>query len=318
MTRSSSPASRTRSVASSCWAREIVVVVTRQPVVARRVDRHPAPAGADLQQVVVGAEVEALADPVELRQLRLLEARVRAREVGARVHHRRIEEGGEEVVAEVVVGADVGAGAGAGVLGDEAAEPVQGAARLGDGGADAAVLVGEAAGGDPDQRDQVVGLPEPVDVALAEPDEPCSGPRQAAGSLIGRWRGARRRSRRRRGRGRPRRPRSGRRGCGVSAARPRCGQPRPSRGEPPRRSLGVGVVAGALQLQAQPTARRSWRRPAATSPGSGRAVPAIRGRLSSRRRSERVASKVLSRGRRRGGATRCGPEALAGLGGAEG
>ncbi len=33
MIRSSSPASRTRSVASSCWALEIVVVVTRQPVV---------------------------------------------------------------------------------------------------------------------------------------------------------------------------------------------------------------------------------------------------------------------------------------------
>ena len=43
------------------------------------------------------------------------------------------------------------------------------AARAGDGAAQA-VEVAQLAGGDPDQRDEVVGLPEPVDVALAEAD----------------------------------------------------------------------------------------------------------------------------------------------------
>jgi hypothetical protein len=120
--------------------------------------------------VGVGTELEALADPVELRQLRLLEARVARRVVGAGVHHRRVEEGREEVVAEVVVGADVGPGAALGVLRDEAADSVEGGARASHGGTQPAVLMGQAAGGDLDQRDQVVGLPEPVDVALAEPD----------------------------------------------------------------------------------------------------------------------------------------------------
>ena len=42
------------------------------------------------------------------------------------------------------------------------------AARPGDGAAQAAG-VAQLASGDADQRDQVVGLPEPVDVGLAEP-----------------------------------------------------------------------------------------------------------------------------------------------------
>ena len=67
------------------------------------------------------------------------------------------------------MGGDVAAGAGAGVLGDEAAQPVQRRRAAGDGAAQA-VEVAQLAGGDPDQRDEVVGLPEPVDVALAEAD----------------------------------------------------------------------------------------------------------------------------------------------------
>ena len=43
-----------------------------------------------------------------------------------------------------------GAGAAAGVLGDEPAQPVQGAARAGDGAAHAVELA-QLAGGDPDQ-----------------------------------------------------------------------------------------------------------------------------------------------------------------------
>ena len=47
--------------------------------------------------------------------------------------------------------------------------PVQEATRAGDGSAQA-VEVAQLAGGDADQGDEVVGLPEPVDVALAEAD----------------------------------------------------------------------------------------------------------------------------------------------------
>ncbi len=77
-TRSSSPASRTRCVASACCAREIVVVVTRQPWSRARVHRQPAPAGADLQQVVArDGALQPLARSVSsFCQLRLLEARV--------------------------------------------------------------------------------------------------------------------------------------------------------------------------------------------------------------------------------------------------
>ena len=46
---------------------------------------------------------------------------------------------------------------------------MQGAARPGDGAAQAVELA-QLAGRDPDQRDQVVGLPEAVDVGLAEAD----------------------------------------------------------------------------------------------------------------------------------------------------
>ena len=63
---------------------------------------------------------------------------------------------------------DVPPGAGEGVLGHEAASPVQQAARPGDGAAQPARLA-QLAGGDADQRDQVVGLPQPVGVGLAKP-----------------------------------------------------------------------------------------------------------------------------------------------------
>ncbi len=72
------------------------------------------------------------------------------------------------------MGGDVAAGAGAGVLGDEAAQLVPEAAGAGDEAADAVELA-QFAGGDADQRDQVVGLPEAVDVALAEPDRAAVG-----------------------------------------------------------------------------------------------------------------------------------------------
>ena len=86
--------------------REIVVEVTRQPR-GGAAWTQAAPAGADLQHVVARAEVELLADRVELGELRLLERRL-ARSKKA---HEYIIVGSsielEEVVAEVVVGGDV-------------------------------------------------------------------------------------------------------------------------------------------------------------------------------------------------------------------
>ena len=73
------------------------------------------------------------------------------------------------------MGGDVPAGAAAGVLGDEVADPVPEAARAGDEPADA-VHLAQLAGSDLDQGDEVVGLPEAVDVGLAEADAAAQRP----------------------------------------------------------------------------------------------------------------------------------------------
>ena len=52
-------------------------------VARRRVHGEPAPPGADLEQMVVGTQLEPAADPLELRRLRLLERRVLALEPSA-------------------------------------------------------------------------------------------------------------------------------------------------------------------------------------------------------------------------------------------
>ncbi len=98
-------------------------------VVAGRVHGEAAPAGADLDDPLVGAQVEHAAEPVELLLGGVLERGVPGREDGRRVHHRGVEEVLEEVVAEVVVGPDVRAVA-ALVLAAEAAHGVGG--RAGD------------------------------------------------------------------------------------------------------------------------------------------------------------------------------------------
>ena len=73
----------------------------------RRVDREAAPAAADLEHVVVGAELQVRADPVELGALRLGERQLRRLEDRARVRHRLVEHQLEQLVAEVVVVGDV-------------------------------------------------------------------------------------------------------------------------------------------------------------------------------------------------------------------
>jgi hypothetical protein len=138
-------------------------------VLAGGVDREATPTRADLQQMVFGAKAQALADARQLCQLRFLEARSPRREVGARIDHPLVEEGGEEVVAEVVVGGDVLLRSRPRVLRDQLATPLQQPALAG-GGAAQAIELAQLAGDDADQRDQVVGLPESSDVGLAKPD----------------------------------------------------------------------------------------------------------------------------------------------------
>ncbi len=74
-------------------------------VLAGGVQRHGAPAAADVQQAVSGLQGEFAADQVELVALGLLQGGAGA-PVGAGVHHRRPQHVAVEVVADVVVVAD--------------------------------------------------------------------------------------------------------------------------------------------------------------------------------------------------------------------
>jgi len=75
-------------------------------VLAGRVDRHRAPAAADVQEPLPGRQGELAADEFELVALGVLESAVRGLPVGAGVHHGRAEDECVEVVADVVVVAD--------------------------------------------------------------------------------------------------------------------------------------------------------------------------------------------------------------------
>ena len=70
-------------------------------------NREAAPAGSDLDQVIVGLELELAADALELGKLRLVERRVLALEDAAGIGHRPAEKEREELIAEVVVRGDV-------------------------------------------------------------------------------------------------------------------------------------------------------------------------------------------------------------------
>ena len=78
------------------------------PVLARRVDRHRAPAAADVEQARARALVQAelAAHQLVLGRLRRGEVHRRLDEPGARVGHRRPEDHAVEVVAHVVVVVD--------------------------------------------------------------------------------------------------------------------------------------------------------------------------------------------------------------------
>ena len=139
-------------------------------VLPRGVDGEAAPAGADLEQVVVGAQLEAAADALELVALRFLERLVLVLKAGARVHHRLgVQEGLEHLVAEVVMGGDVSPCAALGVEQRQHREAVH---RPGDGSETAPRRVEpkHLPGTDAKQGNQILGVPEPVGVALAEAD----------------------------------------------------------------------------------------------------------------------------------------------------
>ena len=95
--------------------------------VARRVEREPAPARADLEDVLAAAQSGPLGHEPVLVALGVGEGLVGGGVDGGRIGHRLVEEQAEQVVREVVVGGDVPAGAGDRVP----AEPVpEGAADL--------------------------------------------------------------------------------------------------------------------------------------------------------------------------------------------
>src|ERR1700678_462356 len=78
-------------------------------------NRKPAPSRADLDQVIVRAQIELAADAIDLGRRRFLERGVGTLEDRARVHQRAIENQLEEIVAEIVMRRDVALAAGFGV-----------------------------------------------------------------------------------------------------------------------------------------------------------------------------------------------------------
>ena len=132
-----------------------------------RVHREPAPAGADLDHVVVRAESEPVAHPLELRDRSLLERHPRAVEDRAGVHHRRVQHQLEQVVAEVVVGRDrlarAAGSARACLRGDQLERPADGRQALAQ-----PVDPGHVARGQADDRDHVGRVPHATEVGLGE------------------------------------------------------------------------------------------------------------------------------------------------------
>ncbi len=101
-------------------------------VVASSKDGQPTPAGPDLQQMIVRAELEPLADGTQLGLLPLFQGGLRVGIDGARILHMAVEKTLIKSVAEIVVGGDVGARPGQGIatppvahLVEREAEPAQ-------------------------------------------------------------------------------------------------------------------------------------------------------------------------------------------------
>ncbi len=78
-------------------------------IVLGGVDCHAAPAGADFQQVIVWAQLQLAADPIQLVELGVVQIVAVRREDCRRVHHAVVQQAREQLVAKIVVGADVAA-----------------------------------------------------------------------------------------------------------------------------------------------------------------------------------------------------------------
>ena len=161
-------------------------------------------------------------------------------EVGARVHHRRVEHQREQLVAEVVVGGDVAAAAPRRVAHERAADALVRLAQRREPLPRAVERAG-VAGGDADHGDDVGRVPQAVDVRLGEPAAAAQqrAPGARRGDVDHRVRRARCRAR---GGGRPRRSSGCRRASAQST----------------RRTSARAIIAAALPSRAaRPRGRRS-------------------------------------------------------------
>jgi hypothetical protein len=142
----------------------------RHPAAARRRGMHAeaAPAGPDLQDVVVGAELQLLADALELGDRGLLERHPLALEQRARIRHRRVEHAAEQLVAEVVVGGDVAPAARPVVASQQRPQPLLGRPQRRR-ELSHAVDHDRVAGGQTDDRDEIRGVPQPRRVGVGKP-----------------------------------------------------------------------------------------------------------------------------------------------------
>src|SRR3954468_6220487 len=119
--------------------------------------------------MILRAELERPADELEAVLLGLGEARLRVREDRGRVHHRFVEIEREEVVAEVVVRRDVPARGALAVTWHSPERPLErGQQRVEP--LPPSVERPQVPAGDPNQRDQVLAIPETVAIRLTEAD----------------------------------------------------------------------------------------------------------------------------------------------------
>ncbi|MNI42412.1 hypothetical protein D3C73_967080 [compost metagenome] len=152
------------------------------PMAGGGVDCQAAPAGADLEQMVVGAQREFGADTLELVQLGLLQALLLTVEHCSGVHHGRVQQPLEQGIAQIVMGQDVASRTTPAV----AVEPVQQAQDRTTEARQAALegvehlQVGDEQAGD---RGQVRTAPVAVGIGFAGTDR-AVGSHHAPGGLV--------------------------------------------------------------------------------------------------------------------------------------
>ena len=271
--------------------------MTRQPRVAAAWTAKPPQPVPISSTWSSGPSSQLLADPLELGDRGLLERHPLALEQRAGVHHRRVEHPLEQLVAEVVVGGDVAAAALRVLRLAQRAQPLARRPQR-RGQAPDAVDQHGVAGRQADHRDEIGRVPH----ALRCRTRPGRGCRASASA----------RSRGRAARSSPpaRRCRTCRRAVArrrsalptriwrSSSARPSTARALTSRGLIAPAPFGVGVDAGAGQLEADRVAVDQGQHAGAWRAGSERVSRATAGAVSSRRRIASVASNTVSPSRR--------------------